>query len=311
MTHKRIFLAGATGALGRRLVPQLVERGHTVFATTRSPDRAAQISEAGAEPVILDPLDARAVREAVVRAQPDVVVHELTALSDKPGRNFDKWFALTNRLRTEGTDYLIDAARAAGARRLVWQSYAGWPYAREGGPVKIEDDPLDPHPPDDARESLAAIRYLEAAVTGAEGMDGIVLRYGGFYGPGTSMTVGGEIVEMIRKRRMPVADDGEGVWSFVHIDDAAAATVAAIEGGSPGIYNVVDDAPTRTSEWLPAVASSVGAKPPRHLPGWLVKLAAGPHMYSLITRQRGASNAKAKRELAWTPAHTWREIGGT
>jgi nucleoside-diphosphate-sugar epimerase len=310
MTTKRIFLAGATGALGRRLVPQLVERGHTVFATTRSTDRAAQLSEAGAEPVILDPLDADAVREAVARARPEVVVHELTALSDKPGRNFDKWFALTNRLRTEGTDILIDAARTAGARRLVWQSYAGWPFARQGGPVKAEDDPLDPEPPDDARESLAAIRHLEAAVTGAEGMEGVVLRYGGFYGPGTSMNRDGEVVELIRKRRMPVVGDGAGVWSFVHIDDAAAATVAAVEGGPPGIYNVVDDEPTRTSEWLPAVASSVGAKPPRHMPGWLVKLAAGPHMFTLITGQRGASNAKAKRELAWTPAHTWREIGG-
>ena len=213
----------------------------------------------------------------MVAAEPDVVVHQLTALSGLGlARNFDKAFAMTNRLRTEGTDNLIAAARAAGARRLVWQSYAGWPYAREGGPIKSEDDELDPEPPADVRETLAAIRHLEAAVTGAEGMEGIVLRYGGFYGPGTSIDAGGQHVELIRKRRFPVGGDGAGIWSLVHIDDAAAATVAAIEGGAPGIYNVVDDAPAPIGELLPALAASVGAPPPRRLPGWLVRLAAGP-----------------------------------
>jgi nucleoside-diphosphate-sugar epimerase len=308
MTNTRIFLAGATGALGRRLVPKLVERGHTVLGTTRSPDRAAQLSEAGAEPVVLDPLDARAVREAVMRAEPEVVVHELTALSADIGRNFDRWFAETNRLRTETTDHLIAAARAAGARRLVWQSFGGWPYAREGGAIKTEDDPLDPDPPADARESLAAIRHLEAAVLGADGLEGVVLRYGGFYGPGTSISPGGAQVEMIRKRRLPIGGGGTGVWSLVHIDDAAAATVAAIEGGPPGVYNIVDDEPARVSELLPALAGAVGAKRPRRAPGWLVRLAAGAQAESMMTRVRGASNAKAKRELAWQPAHTWREI---
>jgi nucleoside-diphosphate-sugar epimerase len=305
----RIFLAGASGTLGRRLVPQLVARGHHVVGTTRSQDRTAALRALGAEPAVVDPLDARAVRDAVVAARPEVVVHQLTALAGMGvGRNFDRMFAETNRLRTEGTDHLSAAARAAGARRLVWQSYAGWPYAREGGPVKTEDDPLDPEPPADARETLAAIRYLEAAVMGAEGLDGVVLRYGGFYGPTTSIDQGGEHLEMIRKRRFPIGGDGEGVWSFVHIDDAAAATVAAIEGGAPGIYNVVDDDPAKTSDWLPSLAAAIDAKPPRRLPGWLVKLAAGPQALSLMTRVRGASNAKAARELGWRPQHSWREL---
>jgi nucleoside-diphosphate-sugar epimerase len=307
MDTLRIFLAGATGALGRRLVPQLIERGHHVTGMTRS--RADELRALGAEPVIVDPLDAAAVRDAVVRARPDVVVHELTALSSDMGRNFDRWFAETNRMRTEGTDILIAAARAAGARRLVWQSFAGWPYAREGGPVKTEDDPLDPDPPADARETLAGIRHLEAAVMGADGMAGLVLRYGGFYGPGTSMWAGGAQVEMIRKRRLPVGGGGAGVWSLVHIDDAAAATVTAIEGGPPGIYNIVDDVPVPVSELVPAIAANIGARPPRRVPGWLVKLAGGAQGHSLMTAVRGASNAKAKRDLAWRPVHTWREIG--
>jgi nucleoside-diphosphate-sugar epimerase len=300
-----IFVAGATGTLGRRLVPQLTERGHRVVGTTRSPERAAALREHGAEAVVLDPLDAAAVRAAVERARPEVVVHQLTALSGLDlSRNFDKSFAPTNRLRTEGTDHLIAAARAAGARRLVWQSYAGWPYAREGSSLKDEDAPLDPDPPADARETLAAIRHLEAAVTGAEGMEGVVLRYGGFYGPGTSLEEGGRHIELLRKRRFPIGGDGSGVWSMVHIDDAAAATVAAIEGGAPGIYNVVDDAPATVAELLPALASAFGAPPPRRLPGWLVRLMAGEQALSMMTRIRGASNAKAKRELGWSPVRT-------
>jgi 2-alkyl-3-oxoalkanoate reductase len=311
MNTLRIFLAGASGTLGRRLVPQLVARGHHVAGTTRSPDRAAVLEELGAEPVIVDPLDAQAVRDAVVAARPDVVVHELTALSGLGmARNFDRQFAETNRLRTEGTDHLIAAARAAGARRLVWQSYAGWPYAREGGPVKTEDDPLDPEPPADARESLAAIRHLEAAVLGADGLEGVVLRYGGFYGPTTSVDEGGEHLELVRKRRFPLGGDGAGIWSFVHIDDAAAATVAAIEGSATGIFNVVDDAPAATREWLPALAAAVDAKPPRRLPAWLIRLAGGPQALSLMTRARGASNAKAARELGWHPRHTLLESFG-
>jgi nucleoside-diphosphate-sugar epimerase len=307
MNTLRIFLAGATGAMGRHLVPMLVARGHTVIGTTRS--RTEELRALGAEPVVVDPLDARAVRDAVVAARPDVVVHELTALSGLGlGRSFDKAFAMTNRLRIEGTDHLIAAARAAGARRLVWQSYAGWPYAREGGSVKSEDDPLDPAPPVDARETLAAIRHLEDAVTGARDMEGYVLRYGGFYGPGTSIDSGGEHAELVRKRRFPIGGDGSGMWSFVHIVDAAQATVAAIEGrGAPGVYNVVDDAPAPVSEWLPALAAQLGAPPPRRLPAWLVRLAAGAQSLSLMTRTRGAANAKAARELGWRPEHSWRQ----
>jgi 2-alkyl-3-oxoalkanoate reductase len=307
MNKLRIFIAGATGTLGRRLVPQLVERGHHVTGTTQS--NADLLRSMGAEPVVVDPLDAQALRAAVVAARPEVVVHQLTALSGLGlARNFDKTFAMTNRLRTQGTDNLIAAARATGARRLVWQSYAGWPYAREGDSIKTEDAPLDPEPPADARESLAAIRHLEDAVMAARDMEGVVLRYGGFYGPGTSIDEGGEHVELIRKRKFPVGGDGAGIWSLIHIDDAAAATVAAIEGGPPGIYNIVDDAPAPISEWLPQLAASVGAPPPRRLPGWLVRLAAGTQAHSMMTRTRGASNAKAKRELGWRPAYTWRDI---
>jgi nucleoside-diphosphate-sugar epimerase len=305
MDTLRIFLAGASGTLGRRLVMQLVARGHHVTGTTRS--RADELRALGAEPAVVDPLDAAALRDAVVRAEPDVVVHELTGLGGMGlARNFDKLFAVTNRLRTEGTDNLIAAARAAGARRLVWQSYAGWPYARDGGPIKTEDDPLDPDPPADARESLAAIRHLEAAVL-ESGLEGVVLRYGGFYGPGTSLDEGGDHRELIRKRRFPIGGAGTGVWSFIHIDDAAAATVAAIEGSATGIYNIVDDDPATPNEWLPALARELGAPPPRRLPGWLLRIAAGPQGYSLMVHQRGASNAKAARDLGWRPAHSWRQ----
>jgi 2-alkyl-3-oxoalkanoate reductase len=307
MNTLRIFIAGASGTLGRRLVPQLIQRGHHVTGTTRS--NADRLRAMGAEPVVVDPLDAEALRAAVVAAEPDVVVHQLTDLSGLGAlRNFDKAFAMTNRLRTEGTDNLIAAARAAGARRLVWQSYAGWPYAREGDAIKAEDAPLDPEPPSDARESLAAIRHLEDAVMAARDMEGVVLRYGGFYGPGTSIDEGGAHVELIRKRKFPIGGSGAGIWSFVHIDDAAAATVAAIEDGPTGIYNVVDDAPAPVSEWLPQLAASLGGPPPRRFPAWLVRLAAGPQALSMMTRVRGASNAKARRELGWTPAHTWREL---
>ena len=304
MNSLRIFVAGATGALGRRLVPQLVERGHHVIGTTRS--RSDEVRAMGAEPVVLDPLDAAAVREAVLAARPGVVVHQLTALSHlKFGRNFDKAFAMTNRLRTEGTDHLLAAAREAGVTRLVWQSYAGWPYAREGDAVKSEDAPLDTDPPADVRETLAAIKHLEAVVTEA---GGTVLRYGGFYGPGTSLTEGGEHADLLRRRRFPVGGNGAGIWSLVHIDDAAAATVAAIERGTPGIFNVVDDEPAPASELIPGLAAAFGAPPPRHLPGWLVRLLAGGQMHSMMTRARGASNAKAKRELGWVPRYSWRAL---
>jgi nucleoside-diphosphate-sugar epimerase len=305
----RIFVAGATGALGRRLVPLLVARGHDVTAMTRTAAKAAGLRAAAAEPVVADALDREAVLAAVAAARPEVVVHELTDLARmRDFRKVDQGFAATNRLRTEGTDHLLAAARAAGARRFVAQSYAGWPTARTGGPVSTEDDPLDPDPPAALRRTLDAIRYLEAAVLGAAGLEGLVLRYGGFYGPGTSAGEGGFMLDDLRRRRFPLVGAGTGVWSFVHIDDAAEATAAATERGAPGIYNVVDDDPAPVSEWLPALAAAAGAPPPRRVPAWVARLLAGEHGVALMTEVRGASNAKARRELGWRPAHpSWRD----
>jgi len=299
----RVFLAGATGAIGRQLVPQLVDRGYDVTATTTSPDKLELIGELGAEPVVVDGLDAAAVGEAVARAEPDAVIHQMTALAGDPDlRRFDRWFARTNELRTTGTENLLAAARASGARRFVAQSFTGWSNAREGGPVKSENDPLDPDPPAAQTESLAAIRFLEQAVLDAP-LEGVVLRYGGLYGPGASEG----LVELVRARKLPIVGAGSGVWSWIHVDDAAAATVAALERGR-GIYNIVDDEPAPVSNWLPYLAEQVGAKPPMRLPAWLGRLAAGEVAVSLMTRIRGASNAKAKRELGWEPSwRSWRE----
>jgi nucleoside-diphosphate-sugar epimerase len=305
----RIFVTGATGALGRRLVPRLVAADHEVVGTTRTEAKTSGLRALGAEAVVLDVLDEAATGEAVSRARPEVVVHEATALAGFADlRKFDEEFAETNRLRTDGTANLLAAARAAGARRFVAQSYAGWQYAHEGGPVKTEDDPLDPHPVEAMSETLDAQRRLESMTLGADGIEGLVLRYGGFYGPGTSLAEGGAHLEAVRGRKFPVVGSGAGGWSFVHIDDAAAATVAAVERGRPGIYNVVDDDPTPVAEWLPALAAAVGAKPPRRVPVWLGRLLGGEPTVVLMTKARGASNAKAKRELGWTPAHSsWRE----
>jgi 2-alkyl-3-oxoalkanoate reductase len=307
----KVFVAGATGALGVQLVPQLVAAGHEVVGTTRTPGKQDLLASLGARPVVADVLDPDAVARAVAEAEPEAIVHQATALSAPPDmRHVDRFFAVTNRLRTEGTDHLLAAGRAVGARRFVAQSFAGWPFARTGGPVKSETDPLDPEPPERLRSALGAIRYVEDAVTGASWTDGIVLRYGGFYGPGTSLTSDprGDMSAMIRKRKFPLVGSGGGVWSFIHIEDAAAATVAAIEHGPPGIYNVVDDEPAAVRDWLPAIASTVGAKPPRRLPRWLARLVAGEAATVMMTEVRGASNAKAKRELGWRPRHeSWRE----
>jgi 2-alkyl-3-oxoalkanoate reductase len=305
----KVFVAGATGAVGKRLVPLLVAEGHEVVGTTRSPAKADELRAAGAEPVVADVLDETAVRDAVLAAAPEVVVHQATALSSLGNpRNVDRAFEATNRLRTEGTDHLLAAARAAGARRLVAQSFAGWPYARVGGPVKTEEDPLDPHPAKHMRRTHAAIRHLESSVTGAEGIEGVVLRYGGFYGPGTSLTPGGVHYEAVKKRRFPVVEPGTGVWSFAHIEDAARATLAALERGAPGLYNVVDDDPAPVAEWLPAVAEAIGGPPPRHVPTWVGRIAAGNAAVTMMTSIRGASNAKAKREFGWQPLwSSWRE----
>jgi 2-alkyl-3-oxoalkanoate reductase len=305
----KVFVAGGSGAVGTRLVPALVKAGHEVVASTRSAAKTDRLRELGAEPVVMDGLDREATIAAVRDSEAEVVVHQLTALTGATNlRRFDREFALTNRLRTEGTDNLLAGARAAGARRFVAQSFAGWPYAREGGAVKTEDDPLDPDPPKAQRGTLAAIRHLEAAVVGAGDMEGIALRYGGFYGPGNALGNGGFLVEQVRKRRVPIVGDGAGVWSFLHIEDAAGAVVAALERGAPGVYNVVDDEPARVSQWLPHLAQVIGAPPPRRVPVWLGRLAAGEVGVSMMTRIRGASNAKANHELGWRPSWpTWRD----
>ncbi len=303
----RIFIAGASGAVGQPLVRQLVEAGHQVTGMTRTPAKAERLRELGAEPVVADALDREAVMAAVLEARPDVVVHQLTAIAAM-GRKLDASFVTTNRLRTEGTDNLIAAARAAGARRFVGQSFAPWSYKREGGPAKAEDAPLENDPPKHVHETVRAIRHLEAAVTGAKDLEGIVLRYGGFYGPGTGLARGGEMLEAVVKGRFPVVGDGGGVWSLVHIEDAAAATVAAIERGRPGIYNIADDEPAPVREWLPALAEAVGGRKPRHMPGFLGRLLLGPAFYTMMTDLRGAKNAKAKRELGWKPVYpSWRQ----
>jgi nucleoside-diphosphate-sugar epimerase len=300
-----VLVAGATGAIGRRLVPQLVAGGHRVVATTRSPAKLDRLRAMGAEAVVMDGLDPMAVGEVVARAAPEVVVHQVTAFAGVRNlRRFDREFAVTNLLRTAGTDQLLTAATAAGARRFVAQSYTGWPNARQGRPVKSEGDPLDPNPPAAQRQTLQAIRRLEQAVLAAEALEGVVLRYGSFYGPGAS----DDFVALVRKRRMPLVGSGDGVWSFVHIDDAAAATVLAVESRVRGTYNIVDDDPAPVSEWLPYLAEAVGAKPPRRVPVWLARLLAGEVGVSMLTRIRGASNAKAKRELNWQPRWaSWRD----
>jgi nucleoside-diphosphate-sugar epimerase len=302
----KVFVAGATGAVGARLIPALVAAGHSAVGMTRTAEKADAIRAAGAESVVADALVREAVMAAVLSAEPDVVVHQLTALPSRfDTRKFDRIFETTNRLRTEGTDHLLEAARATGARRFVAQSFAGWPYARTGGTVKTEEDPLDPDPPESMRRTLDAIRRLEAAVLAAEDIEGIVLRYGGFYGPGTGL---GAMLDEVRRRRFPIVGKGTGVWSFVHVDDVASATLAAVERGAPGIYNIVDDEPAPVSEWLPYLAESIGAKPPRRLPAFLGRLAAGEAGLSLMTRSSGASNAKAKQELGWQPKYaSWRE----
>ena len=301
----RIFVAGATGVVGQQLLPRLTAQGHQVTATTRSPAKAEQLRALGAEPAVVDGLDAMAVGEAVARAEPEVVIHQMTSLAGALSlRRFDRVFAVTNRLRTQGTDHLLAAASAAGVRRFIAQSYTGWPNIREGVPVKTEDDPLDPSPPRAQRESMAAIRHLERVVLAAAPMEGIVLRYGSFYGSGAS----DEFVGLIRRRMVPIIGDGAGIWSFLHISDAAAATVAALERGAPGVYNVVDDDPASVAEWLPFLAAAVGARAPYRVPVWLGRLAAGEVGVSVMTQIRGSANTKAKRELGWQPAWpSWRQ----
>jgi nucleoside-diphosphate-sugar epimerase len=297
----RILVAGASGAIGSALVPQLIDAGHEVVGTCTSSTSAERLRTLGAKAVQLDLLDAGAVRKAVLEAEPDAIVHQATALANtRFGRNLDRTFAQTNRLRKEGTDALLAAAREAGVRRFVGQSFACYRYAREGGSVKTEEDPVDPDPPAGMRETCAAMDYLDHAVTEARG---VALRYGGFYGGSNDGLVG-----PVRKRQMPIVGDGGGVFSFVHLKDAAAATVLVLERDLAGIYNVVDDEPAPVREWLPVLAKALGAKPPRHFPAWLARLFAGEAGVAMGTQARGASNTKARRELGWMPRYgSWRQ----
>ena len=305
----RIFVAGATGAVGRELVPALVAAGHSVTGMTRTAAKADAVKRLGAEPVVADGLDAPAVRAALLAAKPDVVIDEMTDLAAMTDlRHFDRAFAATNQLRTRGNDFLLVAAREAGVKRFIAQSYCGWAYARGGGPVKTEADALDPDPPQELRRALEAIQHLERTVTASAAPEGIVLRYGAFYGPDTGM-LSSAMIDQLRHRRVPLLGDGGGWWSFVHVEDAASATVAAIEHGRPGsIYNIVDDEPAQVSDWLPVLAGILGAKPPFHVPAWIGRLLAGEHVVSMMTEVRAGSNAKARQELGWRPAYSsWRE----
>ena len=297
----RVFVAGASGILGRRLVPQLIDAGHEVVGTHNSPASAEVLRALGARPVLLDVLDEGAVRETVLENEPEAIVHEATALANaKFGRSLDRMFAGTNALRTRGTDALLAGAWEAGVRRVVAQSFAPYRYAREGGPVKTEDDPLDPTPPPNAQETFAAMAYLDEAVTS---FGGIALRYGGFYGaPNDGWG------DLVRQGKFPIVGKGGGVFSWIHLDDAAAATVLALEHDGPAVYNIVDDEPAPVREWLPALAQAVGAKPPRHFPAWLARVLAGEAAVIMGTQVRGASNAKAKRELGWRLRYpSWRQ----
>jgi nucleoside-diphosphate-sugar epimerase len=302
----RVYLAGGSGAIGRRLIPQLIAAGHDVVATTSSPAGIELLEMLGAHPLVVDGLDEEAVIKAVRLAEPEVVINEMTALAAANNlRNFDRAFARTNELRTKGNTYLIRAAEIARVRRVIAQGYTGWSNARDGQAVKTEEDVLDPSPPKTMRRSLAAIQYLERRVTEAP-MEGLVLRYGSLYGPGTAFSA--DYAEQVRKRRLPLIGHGTGVWSFIHVDDAAAATAIAVERGERGVYNVVDDDPAPVADWLPYLADVLGAKRPLRLPAWLGRLAAGEAIASMSTRITGSSNAKAKRELRWQPLYaSWRE----
>lgn len=305
----RILVAGATGAVGLNLVPQLIAAGHTVVGTTRTAAKAEIVRRMGADAAIADGLDAPSLRAAVLAAKPDVVIDEMTDLAGVTDlRHFDRAFATTNRLRTEGTGSLLAAAREAGVKRFIAQSFCGWTYGRDSDAVKTEADALDVNPPEELRRTLEAIQYLEAAVAGSTSLEGIVLRYGSFYGPDTGM-LSRAMIEQVRRRRVPLIGGGGGQWSFIHVEDAASATLAAVERGVPGsIYNIVDDEPAPVSEWLPALAALVGARSPIRVPAWLGRLFAGEHLVSMMTEVRAASNTKARRELGWQPAHpSWRQ----
>ena len=300
----RVFVTGATGAVGRYLVPGLIAAGHQVTATTRTAGKVSGLRALGTSPVVVDALDREAVTAAVRAARPDVIVHEMTALENMRSlTRLDQVFSTTNRLRTQGTDNLLAAAAAAGTRRVIAQSYTGWPNAQSGGPVKTEDDPLDQDPAPSAEQTLAAIQHVERVVP-EQAAEGLVLRYGTFYGPGAS----GAMVDAVRGRRLPVVGGGTGIWSFIEVTDAAAATVAAVERGAPGLYNVVDSDPAAVTDWLPYLARAAGARPPLRVPAWLGRLLADEFTVRCMTSARGSSNEKARKELNWEPRYaSWRE----
>ena len=295
----RVLVIGGSGAIGSRLLPQLAGRGHHVIASSRSASKAGRLRALGAEPIALDALDAGAVHAAVDAARPEAIVYQATALAGAGfSRSLDRTFALTNRLRTGGTDNVLAAARQAGVRRIVAQSFAPYRYLRVGGPVKTEDDPLDGDPPGSARQSFAAMAHLDQAVIAA---GGIALRYGGFYGDPD------QLVTAVRKRQYPIIGDGAGVMSFIHLDDAATATVLALDQAGPAIYNITDDEPAATRDWLPVLAAVLGAKPPRHAPTWLARLIMGGGL-AMMAQSRGAANGRARKELGWTPRYpSWRQ----
>jgi 2-alkyl-3-oxoalkanoate reductase len=305
----KILVAGATGAVGKRLVPLLAAGGHHIIATTRTANKLSELRAAGVQAVLMDGLNREEVIKAVVSSRPDVIVHQMTALPPMLNlKKFDDDLALTNRLRTEGTRHLVTAAAMAGTHKFVAQSYTGWPNQRQGGRVKTETDPLDAAPPFPMTKTLEAIRTLEQIVSSTAGLNGMALRYGSLYGPGTSLSSEGEVVELVRQRKFPLIGGGAGVWSFIHVDDAARATKLAIERGTPGIYNIVDDEPADVADWLPGLAGAIGAKPPLRLPAWVGRLAVGEVGVSMMTKIRGSSNAKAKRSLGWQPEYaSWRD----
>jgi nucleoside-diphosphate-sugar epimerase len=304
----RVFLAGATGAMGRALLPLLLQEGHDVVALIRPSRDPRELENKGVRTAVADPLDRAGLTAAIEKARPEIILHQLTALASvRDLKHLGREFALTNRFRIEATDTMLAAARASGAGRFIAQSFCGWPYAREGGAIKTEEDPLDPDPPADFGEILGGIRHLEEAVLGARQVEALALRYGVFYGPGTGITTKGPMVEILHKRRFPIVGEGGGVWSFIQIEDAARATVAALSRGAPGIFNVVDDEPAPVSEWLPVLAEAVGAPSPMRVPAWLARFAVGDGGVMMATESRGGSNAKAKRELGWRPNYeSWR-----
>ena len=306
----KIFVAGSTGVVGKILVPQLIEQDHEVFALVRNSQKSKDVEVVGAKAVIANALDKIELTESIKKTEPEVVIHQLTSLSNVSGnfKKFDEEFALTNRFRTEVTDTLISAARLVGTRRFIAQSFCGWPFAREGSPIKIEEDSLDSDPPTGFRKTLQAIKHLEKAVKSVTDFEALALRYGIFYGPGTGFSKDGPIAELLRKHKMPIVGNGNGVWSFIHINDAVSATVNAISQGKPGIYNIVDDEPVPVKSWLPYLAEILESKPPSKIPAWIAKLIIGNAGVSMMTQIRGGSNVKAKRELSWKPVYSsWRQ----